>query len=157
MQVREHPEKGIFVMGLSTYVVKGAQDLMKVLKKGQKSRKGTCARRLHFPSLLPNNACAVGATAMNAGSSRSHSILTITVETRCQCARVPASSVTQPICSEAGPTGDVHYRVGKLNLVDLAGSERQKKTESSGAHSPARTGNVVTPLTPECRVCRPAA
>lgn len=41
---------------------------------------------------------SVGATAMNATSSRSHSIFTVTIE-----------------CSEAGK-----IRVGKLNLVDLA-------------------------------------
>ena len=40
------------------------------------------------------------------GSSRSHSILTITIET-----------------SESDSKGEKHYKVGKLNLVDLAGSE----------------------------------
>ena len=41
MQIREHQEKGIFVPGLSTYVVKAPADLLKVLRKGQKSRKGS--------------------------------------------------------------------------------------------------------------------
>ena len=52
-----------------------------------------------------------GATAMNADSSRSHSIFTIIVE-----------------CKETAANGDASIRVGKLNLVDLAGSERQSKT-----------------------------
>ena len=48
---------------------------------------------------------SVGATLMNATSSRSHSIFTVVVE-----------------CAEG-----TKIRVGKLNLVDLAGSERQSK------------------------------
>ena len=48
MQVRESQEKGIFVVGLSTFVVKGVADLMKVLKKGQKARKGArCGIKVH--------------------------------------------------------------------------------------------------------------
>lgn len=54
---------------------------------------------------------AVGATLMNADSSRSHSIFTISLE-------MMSTSVT----------GDQQIRKGKLNLVDLAGSERQAKT-----------------------------
>ena len=58
---------------------------------------------------------ATGATKMNPGSSRSHSIFSITVES-----------------STMDEAGEAHYKVGKLNLVDLAGSERQSKTESTG-------------------------
>lgn len=46
---------------------------------------------------------AVGATNMNAHSSRSHAIFTITIE-----------------CAERGMDGQQHWRVGKLHLVDLA-------------------------------------
>ena len=52
---------------------------------------------------------SVGATLMNATSSRSHSIFTVVVE----CAEVIGK--------------ETKIRVGKLNLVDLAGSERQSK------------------------------
>ena len=48
----------------------------------------------------------VGATNMNAQSSRSHAIFTITVE-----------------CSDKGPDGAVRVRAGKLHLVDLAVSD----------------------------------
>merc|ERR1719149_106457 len=58
---------------------------------------------------------SVGSTAMNAESSRSHSIFLITIE---QC--------------EVDKEGEGHIRVGKLNMVDLAGSERQSKTQASG-------------------------
>lgn len=57
----------------------------------------------------------VGSTAMNADSSRSHSIFTIFVE-----------------CKQMGPSGEPSIHVGKLNLVDLAGSERQSKTQATG-------------------------
>ena len=58
---------------------------------------------------------SVGATLMNADSSRSHSIFTIFIET-----------------CEKGEDGEEHIRAGKLNLVDLAGSERQAKTGATG-------------------------
>jgi hypothetical protein len=54
---------------------------------------------------------SVGATLMNADSSRSHSIFTIHLE-RC----------------DKDDEGEEHIRAAKLNLVDLAGSERQAKT-----------------------------
>ena len=55
---------------------------------------------------------SVGSTAMNATSSRSHSIFTIIVE-----------------CAENDEKRGSHIRVGQLNLVDLAGSERQDKVK----------------------------
>ena len=54
----------------------------------------------------------VGATAMNADSSRSHSMFTLYIET----------AQDDPI------SGKQKIKAGKLNLVDLAGSERQSKT-----------------------------
>lgn len=53
---------------------------------------------------------SVGATAMNADSSRSHSIFTVHLE-----------------MMEERDDGE-HIRTSKLHLVDLAGSERQAKT-----------------------------
>lgn len=58
---------------------------------------------------------SVRETNMNAHSSRSHSLFTITVER-----------------SELGADGKPHIRVGKLNMVDLAGSERLSKTGATG-------------------------
>jgi kinesin family protein 3/17 len=86
MDVKESPEKGVFVKDLSTFTVKSPDDLLKVLKAGQKQRK-------------------VGATKMNEGSSRSHSILTITIE----------SSETS---MDKDGKEAVSYKVGKLNMVD---------------------------------------
>merc|ERR1712165_61151 len=81
---------------------------------------------------------SVGSTDMNEQSSRSHAIFTVTIE-----------------CSEKGPDGKQHVRVGKLHLVDLAGSERQSKTGATGQRlkedtkinlSLSTLGNVISAL-----------
>lgn len=85
-----------------------------------------------------NQARSVGATDMNEHSSRSHTLFLITVE-----------------CSQPGPDGRKHIRVGRLNLVDLAGSERQAKTGVRGIRlkeaakinlSLSALGNVISAL-----------
>jgi kinesin family protein 15 len=58
---------------------------------------------------------------MNAESSRSHAIVTLTMEQRAKV------SSTQKI------PADLRFLRSKLNLVDLAGSERVKDTGASGA------------------------
>jgi kinesin family protein 3/17 len=89
---------------------------------------------------IGNDNRVVGATAMNATSSRSHSIFTIYVET----------SETDPGDPEA-----TRIKAGKLNLVDLAGSERQSKTKAEGQRLKEATkinlslsalGNVISAL-----------
>lgn len=75
---------------------------------------------------------------MNAQSSRSHAIFSVTIE-----------------CSEKGIDGNQHVRMGKLHLVDLAGSERQTKTGATGQRLKEATkinlslstlGNVISAL-----------
>ncbi|ORX44349.1 kinesin-domain-containing protein [Piromyces finnis] len=96
LELKENPETGVYVKDLSSYVVKNVEEIDNLMNKGNKNR-------------------AVGATLMNAESSRSHSIFTITVE-----------------CCDTGIDGKDHFYAGKLHLVDLAGSERQSKTGATG-------------------------
>ncbi|VDD88474.1 unnamed protein product, partial [Enterobius vermicularis] len=83
------------LMGAEERVVNTVSDLISIVDEG--------LTRRH-----------VAETAMNAESSRSHAILTLTVKTT---------------SSSGGITVHKHSR---LNLVDLAGSERQKDAMSSG-------------------------
>lgn len=96
LELKEHPDTGVYVKDLSTFVVKDFSEIERLLDVGAKNR-------------------SVGATLMNAESSRSHSIFTITIE-----------------ASEKGADGEERLRMGKLHLVDLAGSERQSKTGATG-------------------------
>jgi len=119
LDVKEHPDRGVYVKDLTMVPCHSVSDMERVMDVGGKSRH-------------------VGATLMNADSSRSHSIFTIFVET-----------------CETGPDGQEHIRAGKLNLVDLAGSERQAKTGASGTRLKEATkinlslsalGNVISAL-----------
>ena len=96
LELKENPDAGVYVKDLSSFVVKSIDEMEKLMNVGNSTR-------------------SVGATLMNATSSRSHSIFTITVES-----------------FDKGPDGNDRFIVGKLNLVDLAGSERQSKTGATG-------------------------
>ena len=95
LNVREK-DKVFYVENVTVIQAENSQMTLDIMKAGRVNR-------------------ATGATKMNPGSSRSHSIFSITVES-----------------STLDEQGEAHYKVGKLNLVDLAGSERQSKTESTG-------------------------
>ncbi|ESN92261.1 hypothetical protein HELRODRAFT_103862 [Helobdella robusta] len=119
LEVKERPDVGVYVKDLSAFVVNNADDMDKIMTVGNKNR-------------------AVGATNMNAHSSRSHAIFTVTIE-----------------CSDKGPDDKSRVRVGKLHLVDLAGSERQSKTGATGQRLKEATkinlslstlGNVISAL-----------
>ncbi|XP_022687342.1 osmotic avoidance abnormal protein 3-like isoform X2 [Varroa jacobsoni] len=115
--IKENPETGVYIPGLSLHTVNSVTECEAVMEQGWKNR-------------------TVGATLMNADSSRSHSIFTIHVEQM-----------------ETGR--GKHIRKGKLNLVDLAGSERQCKTGATGNRLKEATkinlslsalGNVISAL-----------
>ncbi|XP_075527681.1 osmotic avoidance abnormal protein 3-like [Dermacentor variabilis] len=117
LDLKEHPDKGVYVPGLSLVPVHDVASCESVMERGWRNR-------------------SVGATLMNADSSRSHSIFTIHLEQMELNARN-------------------NIRTGKLNLVDLAGSERQTKTGASGERlreatkinlSLSALGNVISAL-----------
>jgi len=62
LDVKEHPDRGVYVKDLSKLPCNNVADMEKVMERGGQNR-------------------SVGSTLMNADSSRSHSIFTIFVET----------------------------------------------------------------------------
>lgn len=120
MDVKEDPEKGVFIKNLSQPEVTSVDQIEALMNAGNKNR-------------------SVGATAMNATSSRSHSLFTVRIETS----------------EEVAGSDEARIKAGKLNLVDLAGSERQSKTEATGERlkeaqkinlSLSALGNVISAL-----------
>eukprot|EP00047_Mylnosiga_fluctuans_P024708 m.168525 g.168525 ORF g.168525 m.168525 type:complete len:760 (-) comp9910_c1_seq9:718-2997(-) len=120
LEVKERPDTGVYVKGLSDVTVKSAMEMDAIMTRGNANR-------------------MVGATNMNAQSSRSHAIFSIYVERQ-----------------DKGPNGKSDLvRMGKLHLVDLAGSERQSKTGAEGQRLKEATkinlslttlGNVISSL-----------
>ena len=120
LSLKESTDSGVYIKDLTSTVVKSVEEIEHVMNTGKKHR-------------------SVGATKMNQGSSRSHSVFTIVVE----------------CCKKDAVSGEEHIRVGKLNLVDLAGSERQSKTGATGERLKEATkinlslsalGNVISAL-----------
>ncbi|POM76404.1 Kinesin-like protein [Phytophthora palmivora] len=118
LDLKESAEGTVYVKDLTEIVVRDVESMNNVMSRGFKNR-------------------TVGATLMNEGSSRSHSIFTVVVET------------SETI------GGQDHFKAGKLNLVDLAGSERQSKTGATGNRlkegckinlSLSALGNVISAL-----------
>lgn len=121
LQLKELPDEGVVVQNLSKHTVQNSQDCEEFLKIGSQNR-------------------MVGATLMNATSSRSHSIFTINLE---------------QINEDHLSIEKTSIKKGKLNLVDLAGSERQNKTGATGERLKEATkinlslsalGNVISAL-----------
>ena len=114
--------RGTYVAGgLREVTVKDARECGRLVEQGDRRR-------------------AAAATKMNAASSRSHAVLTISLE-------------AIAIGPEAAESGAV--RRGRLHLVDLAGSERQGRTGATGDRlkeaasinlSLSALGNVISAL-----------
>ena len=87
--------KGVYVENLTEEPAETAVAVTSILQRG--------ARNRH-----------IGATSMNKESSRSHTVFTVTIQTK----------------STNG--GLTKIKTSRLNLVDLAGSERQKAAQTEG-------------------------
>ncbi|CAE7750304.1 KIN4B [Symbiodinium microadriaticum] len=98
LPVRENDTGAVFVQGLADMPVLSASEALHVLSAGTKNR-------------------ITASTAMNAGSSRSHAVFTITLD------QVVQSDVSED---------DTSRMISKLTFVDLAGSERIKRTGAEG-------------------------
>ena len=119
LDLREDPDRGVYVKDLTLHEATDTSQIIKLMAHGTANR-------------------SVGATAMNADSSRSHSVFTVWVE-----------------MANTNKDGTESIKAGKLNLVDLAGSERQSKTQATGARLKEATkinlslsalGNVISAL-----------
>lgn len=135
LEVKEHRDKGVYVKDLSSFVVRNADDMDRIMGIGNKNR-------------------SVASTNMNSVSSRSHAIFTITVECSMDH-KVGAGSGGDGGNKEKKKGEGRSFRVGKLNLVDLAGSERLSKTQATGDRlkeatkinlSLSNLGNVISAL-----------
>ncbi|XP_063902565.1 kinesin-related protein 3-like isoform X3 [Zophobas morio] len=93
LSVHENSEKGVYIKDATELYVSSVSEVMALIKKGLANRKSSPTR-------------------MNISSSRSHSVLLITVSQK---------------DAEQGST-----KVGRLSLVDLAGSEKVSKSEAQG-------------------------
>ncbi|KAJ0400196.1 hypothetical protein P43SY_009513 [Pythium insidiosum] len=109
LDLREDPMKGPVVAGISEVEACNAQDVMKLLRRGNKHR-------------------SQEATAANAVSSRSHAVLQVLVEQRDKDSTNDGFGVDP----DRGGTMTSTVKYGKLSLVDLAGSERAAVTQNRG-------------------------
>ncbi|KAK8494187.1 hypothetical protein V6N12_044600 [Hibiscus sabdariffa] len=96
LQIRD-VKSGVYVENLTEKYVSSMKDVTQLLIKGLSNRR-------------------TGATSINAESSRSHSVFTCVVESRCKGVADGVSC----------------FKTSRINLVDLAGSERQKLTGAAG-------------------------
>lgn len=97
LSVREDGKRGIMVAGLTEHAVESIDQVVDLLQTGTLHR-------------------ATASTSMNAQSSRSHAICTLTME---------------QYDMKNGERSDARF--SKFHLVDLAGSERVKRTKAKGA------------------------
>lgn len=106
LSVREDENGKMFVQGQNEYAVSNAESTLELLSAGARHR-------------------ITASTAMNAESSRSHSVFTLHLE---QSVRSSNSNL------DPATTGEevVQVMCAKLTFVDLAGSERIKRTGAEG-------------------------
>ncbi|KAK3260518.1 hypothetical protein CYMTET_30522 [Cymbomonas tetramitiformis] len=141
LSIREEKRRGIFVEGLSEWVVRSPAEIYGLMERGAAQR-------------------AVGSTRMNEISSRSHAVFIIIAENVTvhgqddDKARMPKPAANGQMSQS--------FKVGKLNLVDLAGSERVRLTGATGRRleeskkinqSLSALGNVISALTGSGKMC----
>ena len=157
LAIREDKKRGVFVEGLSEWVVRSPAEIYGLMERGGAVR-------------------ATGSTKLNEISSRSHAVFMIITE-QSETLYVDDSGnemtvedfhrlVKQRVSAAGGNTeaglkaleANVRqsFKVGKLNLVDLAGSERVRLTGATGQRleeskkinqSLSALGNVIAALT----------
>ncbi|CAJ1938781.1 unnamed protein product [Sphenostylis stenocarpa] len=128
-QIREDVKSGVYVENLTEVQVCTKEDVTQLLIKvcfvtvepeaALLGGEGDCLGGESSPDFDTEDGLLnkrIGATSINAESSRSHTVFTCVVESR----------------SKSIADGVSKFRTSKINLVDLAGSERQKLTGAAG-------------------------
>eukprot|EP00761_Pharyngomonas_kirbyi_P013092 gb/GECH01013119.1/.p1 GENE.gb/GECH01013119.1/~~gb/GECH01013119.1/.p1 ORF type:complete len:907 (+),score=235.75 gb/GECH01013119.1/:1-2721(+) len=149
LNIREDKKKGVFVEGLSEWVVRSPEEIYGLMERGARVR-------------------ATGSTSVNELSSRSHAVFIIiaeqsettflTEEGREMEVEEVQSMMRRQDGAAALANREVRqsFKIGKLNLVDLAGSERVRYTGATGVRleeskkinqSLSALGNVIAALT----------
>ena len=136
LEVKEHSDTGVFVKDLTSFVVKGVDEIRQVLGVGKKNR-------------------TVGATLMNQDSSRSHSIFSITIESSSRGATADDSHIRvgklnlvdlagSERQSKTGATGDRLKEATKINLSLAAlGNVISSLVDGSKGHIPYRDSKLT--------------
>jgi hypothetical protein len=151
LAIREAKKRGVFVEGLSEWVVRSPQEIYGLMERGGAMR-------------------ATGSTKMNELSSRSHAVFIIIAE-QSETTYVDSNghelapedfhelvktTKTQSDLNALEKDVRQSFKVGKLNLVDLAGSERVRLSGATGQRleeskkinqSLSALGNVIAALT----------
>lgn len=136
--LREDSSGAVLVSGLEEFSVASSRELLECLGRGSQNR-------------------ATASTCMNAVSSRSHAVFTITME-KTFVGSAPASSDDTPPGPDGAPGLDGSAVIARMHLVDLAGSERAKRTKAEGQRLKEgininrgllALGNVISALTLE--------
>ena len=135
-EIKERPDKGIYVKGLSNITVDSYEDIKEILKSGRKHR-------------------SVGSTLMNADSSRSHSIFTIDLEA-CLCSGPGKKGVYRTgklnlvdlagseRQSKTGCTGERFKESTKINLsLSVLGNVISSLVDGRCTHVPYRDSKLT--------------
>lgn len=113
IKLREDSKRGVFASPLKEEIVQSPTQLLRVIARGDQSRK-------------------TRSTQYNAQSSRSHAVVQIVVESR---ERAPSNGKMGN--DKRAPLVPGGVRVSTLSMIDLAGSERaaeSKERRTEGAH-----------------------
>ncbi|XP_025836119.1 kinesin-like protein KIF23 [Agrilus planipennis] len=122
--LREDSQKNMYVNGSVELEVKSAAEAYELFFKGQKRKR-------------------MAYTALNAESSRSHSIFNIRI--------VQIEQVAQNSHGQAAVPENNIMRVGQLSLVDLAGSERCSRTQTTGLR--LKEASIINNSLMTLRIC----
>ena len=109
LELREDPIKGLIINGITEKETNSSEDILSLLKKGNKNR-------------------TTEETDSNETSSRSHAILQILVSYREKENKI--NNINTININNININNDIKF--GKLSLIDLAGSERARISRSNG-------------------------